>query len=125
MSTISAATLEDKVTSNNTSMLNAIHGSAKAWADYVQSTNVINDSYGVDSVTDNSTGYFTVTFTTPFASSNYVYSHNFDLFNRGSQASNYVSKSNSSIQLATSYEASPDSNSYGDTHNFVVFFGAQ
>lgn len=44
----------------------------KAWVLYEQSTPAISDSYGVDSVSDDGAGIFTVNFTTDFATTNYI-----------------------------------------------------
>lgn len=73
MSTISATTLEDKTTSNNTPMLNAIHGNAKAWILFNGTSTIsITDDYGIDSITDIGTGNYTINFTTAFATSDYT-----------------------------------------------------
>ena len=53
-------------------MDNAIYGSAKAWANITGSTGAIRASYNVSSVTRNSTGYYTVAFTTALTDANYV-----------------------------------------------------
>ena len=45
---------------------------AKGWLNYNGSTNTINDSYNVSSVTDNGTGDFTINWTTSFSTANYV-----------------------------------------------------
>jgi hypothetical protein len=46
-----------------------------AWVNF-QGSSTINDSYNVDSVTDNGTGNYTITITTDFASANYVVAGN-------------------------------------------------
>jgi hypothetical protein len=49
-----------------------IHGSSKAWVQFDGTgTIAIQDSYAVDSLTDNGTGDYDVNFTTNFASVNY------------------------------------------------------
>jgi hypothetical protein len=53
----------DYITANNV---------AKAWVNYDQDTPTIRDSFNVDSVTDNSTGDFTVNWSTNFANVNYA-----------------------------------------------------
>jgi hypothetical protein len=45
---------------------------AKAWANWAGASGTINSSYNVSSVTRNSTGNYTVTFTTAFANANYA-----------------------------------------------------
>ena len=52
--------------------LNHHPGVAKAWVIFKGSDATIMDSYGVDSVVRNSTGDYTITFTTAFASQEYV-----------------------------------------------------
>lgn len=75
MSSISVTTLKDNASNNQTSILNAIHGSAKAWVNYDHTANNIKDSFNIDSVTDNGTGIFTVNFTINFSNANYAYTH--------------------------------------------------
>ena len=58
---------------------------AKAWVSYNGSTNAINDSFGVSSVTDVGTGNYDVVFETPFATDDYAVST--DL---GPDENNYV-----------------------------------
>lgn len=57
---------------NTTSTTNCISGSAKAWVNFVGATGVINASYNVSSVTRNSTGLYTVNFTSAFADTKYA-----------------------------------------------------
>jgi hypothetical protein len=53
---------------------NAYQGIAKAWVNfYGISTVTINNSFNVSSVTRNSTGVFTINFTTAMPNANYVY----------------------------------------------------
>jgi hypothetical protein len=70
--TIVADTLQNG-SSVSTSMDNAIYGSAKAWVNFsgVTSTS-IRASYNVSSVTYNSTGNYTVNYTTAFADTSYA-----------------------------------------------------
>jgi hypothetical protein len=51
---------------------NGMTGIAKAWVNFNGSTAAINGSFNVSSVTRNSTGYYTVTFTTAMTNANYV-----------------------------------------------------
>jgi hypothetical protein len=67
--TLVITTLSDGT--NSTSATNPIQGSAKAWVRFVGSTGVIASSYNVSSVTRNSTGFYTVNFTTALANTNY------------------------------------------------------
>jgi len=56
---------------NSTSATNPIRGSAKAWVNFTGSTATIRSSYNVSSITRNSTGDYTVNFTTAFSDANY------------------------------------------------------
>ena len=60
--TIVSDTLQDGA-GNSTATTNAIKGSAKAWCNYNGNTQTITSSYNISSVTRNSTGRYTFTFT--------------------------------------------------------------
>jgi hypothetical protein len=69
---LTISTLSDGT--NSTSSTNCIQGSAKAWVDFNGNSGaspVIRASYNVSSVTRNSTGNYTVTFTTAMSDTNY------------------------------------------------------
>lgn len=71
-----AGTLTISTLKNDTGVLsvqNGMTGIAKAWVNFVGSTAVINGSFNVSSVTRNSIGNYTVTFTTAMPSANYVF----------------------------------------------------
>jgi len=53
---------------------NAMTGIAKAWVNFVGSTAAINNSFNVSSVTRNSSGNYTMNFTTAMPNANYVIS---------------------------------------------------
>jgi len=53
---------------------NGMTGIAKAWVNYNGATQTINSSFNVSSVTRNSTGYYTVNFTTAMPNANYAQS---------------------------------------------------
>jgi hypothetical protein len=53
---------------------NGMTGIAKAWLNYNGSTQTLNSSFNVSSVTRNSTGYYTVNFTTAMPNANYAQS---------------------------------------------------
>lgn len=53
---------------------NAYSGIAKAWVNYNGSTNTVNNSFNVASVTRTATGKYYITFTTAMANANYVVS---------------------------------------------------
>jgi hypothetical protein len=67
--TLTISTLSDGA--NSTSATNCIQGSAKAWVRYNGTTQAINASYNVSSVTYNSTGVYVVNFTNAFADANW------------------------------------------------------
>jgi hypothetical protein len=50
---------------------NAYSGIAKAWVNFVGSSGAINGSFNVSSVTRNSTGIYTINFTTAMPNANY------------------------------------------------------
>jgi hypothetical protein len=68
--TLTISTLSDGT--NSTSSTNCIKGSAKAWVNFAGSSGTIAGSYNVSSVTRNSTGDFTVTYTTAMPNTNYT-----------------------------------------------------
>lgn len=70
MSTIIAQTLSNGTVSTSTA--NCIQGSAKAWANFNGSTATIQSSFNVSSITRNTSGDYTVNFTTAMANANYV-----------------------------------------------------
>jgi hypothetical protein len=70
-STIQGTTLTDGT--NSTSTTNCIQGSAKAWVNFAgAATPTINNSFNVSSITYNTTGDYTVNFTTAMPNANYV-----------------------------------------------------
>ena len=48
-------------------------GLAKAWAKYTQSGPTTNDSFNISSISDNSSGNFTSSFSNQMGSANYVF----------------------------------------------------
>lgn len=75
--TVTAASKADQQTASSnvvavTPAVQQYHPSAtQSWFNYNQSTTTVNASYNVSSITNNSTGDFTVNFTVAFASANY------------------------------------------------------
>jgi hypothetical protein len=70
MSTIKAENLAKGA--NSTDMDNAIFGTAKAWVNWNGTGTVaIRNSYNVSSITDNTTGTYTVNFTTALPDADY------------------------------------------------------
>jgi hypothetical protein len=73
MSKLISTTLQDLGSGNNTAVLNAIKGSAKAWVNFNGTGAVaIRASYNVTSITDNATGDYTVNFTNALPDANYA-----------------------------------------------------
>jgi hypothetical protein len=67
--TLVITTLSDGT--NSTSATNCIQGSARVWLTYNLNNQTTLASYGLSSVTYNSTGVFTMNFTTAFSDANY------------------------------------------------------
>ena len=67
-------TLQTDVINSSTGLFstnNAYNGIAKAWVNYNGSTNTVNNSFNVTSVTRTATGKYYITFTTAMANANY------------------------------------------------------
>jgi hypothetical protein len=67
--TLTITTLSDGT--NSTSATNCIQGSAKAWVRFNGTASTITNSYNVSSLTKNTTGDYTITFTNALANANY------------------------------------------------------
>ena len=67
--TLVISTLSDGT--NSTSATNSIRGGAKVWVNFNGNTAAIRASYNVTSVTRNSTGNYTITFTNSLGSASY------------------------------------------------------
>ncbi len=68
---VKTTTIADELDTESTAVTNVINGSAKVWVNYIGSTNTINGSFNVTSVTDRATGKFTVNFTNAMEDTNY------------------------------------------------------
>jgi len=72
MSTLKLDTIASRDGTELTDVTNVINGSAKAWVNFNGTGTVaIRDSFNVSSITDNSTGNYTVTFTNALSNANY------------------------------------------------------
>jgi hypothetical protein len=72
MSTLKLDTIASRDGTESTDVTNVINGSAKAWVNFNGTGTVaIRDSFNVSSITDNSTGNYTVTFTNAMPDANY------------------------------------------------------
>ena len=87
-------------------MTNAIKGSAKAWVNFVGSSGSINASYNVSSVTRNSTGNYTVTFTSAMVDANYVTSLNYAQYQYNLPSLNSQSSSSVTVVTANQFSSS-------------------
>ena len=100
-------------------------GEAKAWISYNQYTNTIIDSYNILSVTDHSTGSFSINFDTAMANGNYAVSTSCV-----GQFTNYYSstcmpysttlKTTTSLRLITKYSST---SVFDSTDVHVMIFG--
>lgn len=68
--TLTISTLSDGT--NSTSATNCIKGSAKAWVQFAGASGTIAGSFNVSSVTRNSTGNYTINYTTAMPNTNYA-----------------------------------------------------
>ena len=69
---VKTTTIADELDTESTAVTNVINGSAKAWVNFNGTGTVaIRDSFNVSSITDNSTGNYTVTFTNALSNANY------------------------------------------------------
>ena len=62
----------DSIGKTSGSTQDTMAGLAKAWANFDESNSTIRDNFNVSGVTDNGTGYFTVTLTNSMSSDDYV-----------------------------------------------------
>jgi hypothetical protein len=92
-STLQGTTLTDGT--NSTSTTNCIKGSARAWIQFVGSTGTINGSFNVSSITVNTTGDYTVNFTTAMSNINYAVT--------AGVSPNYASQNMGNINLFSNY----------------------
>ena len=62
----------DSIGKTSGSTQDTMAGLAKAWSNFDESNSTIRDNFNVSGVTDNGTGYFTVTLTNSMSSDDYV-----------------------------------------------------
>ena len=73
MSTIKVTTIQDTSGGNSSTSEELFQGRAKAWVLFNGKNTVeIRDDFNVETLTDNGTGDYTITFTTAMASANYA-----------------------------------------------------
>ena len=105
MSTLVAQTISNGVVS--TSSANVIQGSAKAWVNLNGASGAsptVRSSYNVSSVTRNSAGNYTISFTNAFANVNYLMTGSVQYLNSGSESSGtgYLAIKNGTSMVTTS-----------------------
>ena len=96
---------------------------AKAWATFNGSSGAISDGYNVSSVTRNSTGNYTITFSAPLANANYATSAQaFDIGNFTS----IVSQATTNVRIrASNIGALGATNAVDPSLVSVIVFGQQ
>ena len=72
MSTIKVNNLQDASGGNNTTPSQIASGRIRAWVEFNGSTDAINQSFNISSITDEGTSEYTVSFSTAFSNINYV-----------------------------------------------------
>lgn len=92
-------------------------GIAKAFVNYNQATNTINDSYNVSSVSDTAVGRFGINFTTAMANNSYIAVGN------GAGSSSLVSIESFSTNTANMFGTNSTSGSLSDFTALVAIFG--
>lgn len=96
--TLTISTLSDGT--NSTSSTNCIQGSAKAWVNFNGTAATVTQAYNVSSITRNTTGTYTINFTTNLASANYAVVGSSNLI--GSAANTSATRSSSASQRTVS-----------------------
>ena len=109
MSTLKVATIQDTSGNNSSTPNEVAQGRAKAWVNFDGTGTVsIDDSFNVSSITDNSTGNYTINFTNAMPNAEYAVAGSVETTNGtpvvvttfGTSGS---SRTTSSIRIATSY----------------------
>ena len=73
MSTLKVATIQDTSGNNSSTPNEVAQGRAKAWVNFDGTGSVsIDDSFNVSSITDNSTGNYTINFTNAMSNAEYA-----------------------------------------------------
>lgn len=98
MSTLVAQTISNGTVS--TSSANVIQGSAKAWVNFSSAASILA-SYNVSSVTNNSTGVYTIAFTNALSDTNYCVSQGHGW--NGVREWGINSTSTTSLQIVTGF----------------------
>ena len=126
MSTLKVATIQDTSGNNSSTPNEVAQGRAKAWVNFDGTGTVsIDDSFNVSSITDNSTGNYTINFTNAMSNAEYAVAGTVETTNATSVVvttfgTSGNSRTTSSVRIAASY-----SNNIVDANDFsVIVFGA-
>jgi hypothetical protein len=106
---------------------NGMTGIAKAWCNFTGSSATINGSFNVSSVTRNSTGNYTVNFTTAMSNANYAWAISYVLQGSNTNASSAINSSptTSAINVLMQRQAASGGTYYDtDYQCAVTIFGA-
>ena len=104
---VKTTTIADELDTESTAVTNVINGSAKAWVNFNgRGTVAIRRGFNVSSITDNSTGNFTVNFTTAMTDVNYAVFISVDRGSSGDIRTDALGAvSTTSVQMTTRYAA--------------------
>ena len=127
----SATTITGVTTLNGSSGVlatqNGMTGIAKAWCNFTGSSATINGSFNVSSVTRNSTGNYTVNFTTAMSNANYAWAIGYVLQGSNTNASSAINSSptTSAINVLMQRQTVSSGTTYDtDYQCAVTIFGA-
>jgi hypothetical protein len=113
MSEIRATTISDLAGTGPATLTG--QSAAKAWLQYLQAAPVVSASFGVSSVTDNSTGNFTVNYTNAFSSD----AHSRSIMGNSGTYCGVFARSSTNTQFLTKTDAGTND----DTGNYGCFHG--
>ena len=125
MSTLSTANITSKV-ANTPPVIKDVNGQevgqfARVWVSFDGDPVTIGNSFGISSVTDTSTGQYTINFTTPFSDTNYAIVHGAIYSSGNGFFHSYYDISASSVTLLFVTSSSV----YNDSaHVSAAFFGS-
>ena len=109
MSTLKVATIQDTSGNNSSTPNEVAQGRAKAWVNFDGTGSVsIDDSFNVSSITDNSTGNYTINFTNAMSNAEYAVTGSVETTNATSVVvttfgTSGNSRTTSSVRVAASY----------------------
>ena len=110
MSTLKVATIQDTSGNNSSTPNEVAQGRAKAWVNFDGTGSVsIDDSFNVSSITDNSTGNYTINFTNAMSNAEYAVTGSVETTNATSVVvttfgTSGNSRTTSGVRIAASYD---------------------